>query len=161
MNRIILPLISILPLALAACLGDDDPEGDGLEDIQHAKGRWQLDYVCEQKSGMETVRITACSVGDIYDAGQTQDGHLRFGVAWEGGTQGTGVLRSNALSVTFEHGAQNSPDYWTEDAIYTFDRSNHDFFKKSSTYGGNGVSGICAGTAIRIPDEQQECQPRT
>lgn len=153
-NYLFLPLFS---LALAGCLGGDDPGGDGQADIQHATGHWQLDWVCDQ--GGE--RITGCSIGDIYDVhGLSPDGHVQLGVTWEG-DRGTGVLRSNALSVTFEHGPLGTPEYYTEDAVYTFDRADTNFFKKSSTYGGNGVNGICAGTAIRIPAEQFECKPRT
>lgn len=160
MNRTILPLLSTLFLALGGCLGGDDPEGDGQADITHAIGRWQLDYHCQQSSGAGSDPIDGCTVGDIYDAGLTDDGRVRLGVAWES-AQGTGVLRANALSITFEYGPQNTPEYWTEEAIYTFDRANPDIFKKSSSYGGNGVNGTCVGSAVRIPDTQVACQPRS
>lgn len=153
MNQKLIPLFSLLPLALAACLGGD-PDGDGGTEITHAAGHWQLNWVCDQQG--ET--LTGCDIGDIYDVGRTADGVLQLGVAW-GGDQATGTLRANALSMTFEFGAQGSPEYWTEDAVYTFDRTNPDVFEKSSTYGGNGVSGICSGTARRIPATQTECLP--
>lgn len=153
MNKNLIPFLSFSPFVLAACLGGD-PNGDGGADITHATGHWELQWECDQQGE----RIVGCSVGEIYDMPPDMDGQKMLGVSWQG-EYGTGTLRSNALSVNFQHGALNSPEHYIEEAIYTFDRANPDIFTKSSTYQGQTASGVCSGTGKRIPETQTTCQP--
>ncbi len=157
MNKRLIPLIPALFLAVAGCLGEDDTEGDGgdLMDLTDVTGTWQLNWSCEQ--GPDT--ITGCDIGRIYDQGKKDpDGHPILGVDWSG-ERGDGVLRANALSTSFQHGAQGAPGSYIENAVYTFDRANPDIFRKESVYSGADVSGFCGGVGKKVPDGQADCQP--
>lgn len=151
MNQRLIPLLPLFAFGLAACLGGD---GDGGADVTHAIGHWQLNWECDQMG--ET--ITGCDIGEIYDSGLEEGGVKQLSVVW-GGDHVTGPLRGNAFSVAYDHGPVGSPGHYYEEAVYTFDRANHDIFSKSSVYSGDGVSGTCSGSGRRIPATQTECMP--
>ena len=150
MNRRIISISLFSAFALSACF-----EGDGGPDVTHAEGTWQLNWTCEQAG--ET--LTGCEVGQFYPVSAATDTTpARFGATWPG-SQSTGTLQGNALSVVFDYGAQNAPGYYREEAVYYFDRTNQDTFDKVSSYSGSELSGSCTGKGTRVPSGQVECMP--